>query len=165
MAVSLDPDTAAATAILALITADNDTLSAVALNNPTQTVSGTYDSANYLVGRFTRWGDPKRSPNVPRIEVQPVTTGAVDSFGAGRFSGVVRLHIFTNRETPDGFASQTAIAMRTRTVINRVTPSTAGGWTFSRLGNGRGFQAPSTDKEQHYVVEYPIQASAGAGSF
>jgi hypothetical protein len=163
VAITLEADDAAYDAIGGLIAGDGG---ANGLSNATQTVAGIYDSANYLKGGVHRRGTPQQTLDHPRLEIEIAGTQSRDTFDHASFAGIARIHIITNREPPityPGFVSQRAISVRVRSVLNGGAPSTQGGWTFSVLHRLRGFQAPASDKEQHYIQEYQVAATAGAG--
>ncbi len=139
------------------------------LCNTTQT-AGAYDSNAVLVGNITvtkpvlfRVGDPIRNKNIPRMEWEPAFTEELDTPEHARVQMIVRLHHYANRETPRGFGSMNAVAIRSRQVFHRTALGAKGGWNFSTLIRKRGFQAPSLEKEQHYIVEYAVLMSSGVG--
>lgn len=132
------------------------------LANTTQ-VAGAYSSNAYLRGGFARVGDPQRTTNVPRIEVEILPTGEVDTPDHARVSALVRLIHTCERNVPNGFGSQGNVVRSSRALFHRASLATTGGWTFSTLERKRGFQAPSTGTQQRYIVEYAVLMSAGIG--
>lgn len=166
MAVSKEADQAIFDALNAAFVADTGTSG---LNKVSMT-AGAYDSANVLIGNVTggtaaliRRGDPKATKLVPRVEVEVLPTGEVDTPDHARAQALARLYLVTNRETPSGFGSQNQVAPRVRSVFHRASLAATGGWTFSTLRRQRGFQLPPTEKEQVYVTEYALTMSAGSG--
>ena len=137
------------------------------------TLSGAaYTSNAVLLGNIvggttalSRVGDPERTSTVPRIEWEGAASSERETMGHARVEMIVRLHHYTNRETPDGFGSQNAVAIRSRQVFHRAALTTTGGWTFAVLHRLRGFQAPSADTEQHYIVEYSVIMTAATGDY
>ncbi len=145
-----------------------DTVHANGLANVTQS-AGAYTSNAVLVGNIAggsaglmRDGDPQRTEDVPRIAWESASSIEEDTPNHARVRMIVRLHHYTNRETPDGFGSQDNVALRSRQVFHRAALTTTGGWAFSTLIRKRGFQAPASSKEQHYIVEYAVEMSSGS---
>lgn len=167
MAISKEAEQAAFDAFSAAFIAD--TANANGLNKSTQ-AAGAYTSNAFLVGNATgttaallRYGDPKRTRNVPRIEWEGTPSEELDTPEHARVQMLVRLRHFTNRETPTGHGSQNNVAIRSRQVFHRAALSATGGWNFSTLVRKRGFQGPPSEKEQQFIVEYAVVMSAGSG--
>ena len=146
-----------------------DTVNANGLNNSTQS-AGAYTSNAFLIGNATggtvalhRVGDPQNTSNFRGIEWQAASSEELDTQSHARVQMVVRLHHYTNRNFPEGFDSLNAVVIRSRQVFHRAAFSATGGWNFSRVVRKRGFQAPSKEREQHYIVEYAVVMSAGSG--
>lgn len=171
MAVTSEPEDACFTAFKAAFTADTG-LAVNALNDSSQTL-GVYNSNAFLIGGFFRKGDPLEggSPTVARIVWEATGITELDTQSFARTEGLVRLHHFTERNTPDGFGnqasppqgSQQAVVARSRKVFHRAALTATNGWNFSTMVRKRGFQGPSSATEQHYIVEYQIVMSAGTG--
>lgn len=169
MAITEEAEQACFEAFATLLDADTGTNG---LATTTQT-AGAYDSNAVLVGNITvtkpaliRVGDPMRNKNFPRMEWESVSTEEADTPAYARVRLLVRLHHYANRETPRGFGSLNNVTIRSRQVFHRAALAAKGGWNFSTLVRKRGFLAPSTEKEQHYIVEYAVDMSAGsAGGF
>lgn len=139
------------------------------LNKSTQSV-GAYTSPAYLIGGYVRYGDPSRTREVPRVEHETAFHENIDTPEHSRARLTLRLHVITNRQSPDGFGTDTstpfaqrAIALRVRQIFGRSAPATSGGWYFSTVKRMRGFQAPPSDTEQHYIAEFAVLMSTGAG--
>ena len=168
MAITKEAEQAAFDAFEATMIAD--TISTSGLNYSIQ-VGGAYTSPNYLIGngsgqttmRLIRRGDPQQTINFPRIEWEATPSNERDTPAHARAEFTVRLHHLCNRNTPNGFSQQNSVVLRSRQVFHRASLTATGGWNFSTIIRRRGFQAPGTQTEQHYIVEYQVVMSAGTG--
>lgn len=167
VAATKESDDALFDAVAALVAGDTAATNGLA---KTTQVGGAYASNAFLVGNYdgttlalVRVGDPKRTKNFPRVEIGIQPGEERPTPDHTRVEGLFYLHLFTNREAPNGFGSQQNVAIRVRQVVNRQAMSTQGGWYFSTLVRKRGIQAHAADKEQHYVIPFAYTMTTGAG--
>jgi hypothetical protein len=168
MAVTKEDADALFDALDALVAADTSNSNGLA--KLTQS-GGAYTSNAVLVGNIDgagtgidliRVGEPRGTSHYPRLECE-IFLDAKDSPAYARSEGMFRLHLFTNRITPNGFGSQANVAFRIRQVVHRGALSTNGGWYFSQLQRFQPIQLRGSQTEQHLVIPFAVVMSAGTG--
>lgn len=124
---------------------------------------GLNASGDQKVVDMVRLGNAKRTINYPYLTVE-MRLSEQTPFGSNKIpmvTGVVRFHIWTNRDT--GMDIQDAVKFRLRTLYNRnaLSTQTSGGssWYFAPMELVAGEQQIPGGKENHYVMPFEITMS------
>jgi hypothetical protein len=120
------------------------------------------DSSTAVVRHFIRRGDAThegdRTSNWPAVVVD-VMCNEQRSFSNRHADVLVRIHVYAER-TNLGFTVQSAVNSRIVTLLDGVAMSAQSPFSFSVFTYLRHFQAPTTERELHYVHEFTLRPMA-----
>lgn len=121
-------------------------------------------TGDQYVRQFVQEGDPNydrdgaRAWPAVKVSVVENEDAAFSLSSSDRNNAMIEMHVFTLRD--QGRSKQNAVNDRIRGVYHTSLLATQTGWTqFSPLIRLRGFQAPSSGTEYHYVHQYTVRAA------
>ena len=117
------------------------------------------DSSDAKVRHFIRRGDPTfeldRTSTWPVVGVESLI-GEQRSFSNRHADVLVRMHVYVQLDN-NGFAILSAVNSRIVAVYDGANMSAQSPFSFSVITYQRHFQAPSTEREFHYVHELSVR--------
>lgn len=117
------------------------------------------DTSNAKVRHYIRRGDANyesdRTANWPVVIVD-VLCNEMRSFTNRHADALVRMHVYVQRDN-NGFTIQSAVNDRIVTVYDGANMAAQSPFSFSTITYQRHFQAPTSERELHYVHEMSLR--------